>query len=97
MEEACPPVGQQVQQVAIANLADAIRIYADRLSTGENKARPTSYTVHTQRDDERRHTQPGNDQAIYQAVDEADGHASQDYNEQRRTAPHTAHDQGGCD
>ena len=50
VEEAHTSIGQEVEQVPIADLADAICVYADRLSTGENKARTTSYTVHTQRD-----------------------------------------------
>src|SRR6266699_4732439 len=71
VEEAHTSIGQEVEQIPIADLADAIRLYADGLSTGENKARTTSYTVHTQRDNERRHTQPSNDHAVYQAGNEA--------------------------
>src|SRR6266699_695440 len=98
VEEAHTSIGQEVQQVRVADLADAIRLYADRLSTGENKARTTSYAVHTQRDNEGRHTQSGNDQAVHQAGneanDQANSQAGQHHNEQWRATPYTAHDQG---
>ena len=90
MEEADTSIGQQVKQVPVADLADAIRLYADRLSTGENKARTTSDTVHTQRDNEGRHTQSGNNQAVHQpgneANDQANSQAGQHHNEQWRAA-----------
>jgi hypothetical protein len=41
----------------------------------ENKACTTSYTVHTQRDNEGRHTQSGNDQTIHQSGNEANDQA----------------------
>ena len=84
MEEAHTSIGQEVEQIPIADLADAVYVYADRLSTGENKARTTSYTVHTQRDNEGRHTQSGNDQTVHQAGNEAnaqsDSQAGQHHN-----------------
>ena len=101
MEEAEASIGQDVKQVPVADLADAIRLYADRLSTGENKARTTSDTVHTQRDNEGRHTQSGNNQAVHQPGNEtnaqSNSQAGQHHNEQWRATPQAVHDQGRGD
>src|SRR5205085_7858510 len=98
VEEAHTSIGQEVEQIPIADLADAIRLYADGLSTGENKARTKSYTVHTQSDNERRYTQPGNNHAVYQAGNEANAQASsrtcQHHNKQWCPATQVAHHEG---
>jgi hypothetical protein len=101
VEEAETSIGQEVQQVPIADLTDAIRLYTDGLSTRENKARTTSDAVHTQRDNERRHTQPGNDQAVHQPGNEAnaqtDSQTGQHHKEQWRAAPQAVYEQGRGD